>query len=388
MGMYDKMSTLKTKKSTQPSRKGKKAWRKNVDITEIEETLEEIRNEERVLGGKIQELPTEKLFFIDTQGDVEVQKKIKKRLAKLRIDQILESRSKIPPVYSKPLKQKHGKKTSKFTEMSVEKSMQSKYDKPDKEVVLKSGEYDIWLQDSDEVSHPQKKRKIKPPPTLNAKPAGNTPAVRIPHPGSSYMPEAQAHQELLMIAHKEEETKLLQWQRIKSQIPPYTVEISTSGDAVCSDKGEDSDLEENDGNENGENVQNKVKDQRQKTKAERRKQKKIIERLREEERRKAQKDQKKKLERLPEIIDKVEQEFDEHEKKLIERKRLAAETKNLPKSKIGKYRVRKTPTDVLLSDELKPTFRQFKPEGNLFRERMVSYEERNIVEPRVRVRYD
>ena len=29
----------------QPSRKGKKAWRKNVDVTEIQGGLEEVRNE-------------------------------------------------------------------------------------------------------------------------------------------------------------------------------------------------------------------------------------------------------------------------------------------------------------------------------------------------------
>ncbi len=35
---------------SQPSRKGKRAWRKNIDIGEVEEGLEEIRQEERVVG--------------------------------------------------------------------------------------------------------------------------------------------------------------------------------------------------------------------------------------------------------------------------------------------------------------------------------------------------
>ena len=35
---------------TQSSRKGKKAWRKNVDIREVESGLEEIRAEERETG--------------------------------------------------------------------------------------------------------------------------------------------------------------------------------------------------------------------------------------------------------------------------------------------------------------------------------------------------
>lgn len=37
------------KKKTQPSRKGKKAWRKNVDITDVEEAQEELRAVERVV---------------------------------------------------------------------------------------------------------------------------------------------------------------------------------------------------------------------------------------------------------------------------------------------------------------------------------------------------
>lgn len=34
----------------QSSRKGKKAWRKNVDIEDVEDTLEDIRGEERLFG--------------------------------------------------------------------------------------------------------------------------------------------------------------------------------------------------------------------------------------------------------------------------------------------------------------------------------------------------
>jgi nucleolar protein 53 len=38
------------KKKSRPSRKGKKAWRKNVDITEVEKVLDNIRAEERITG--------------------------------------------------------------------------------------------------------------------------------------------------------------------------------------------------------------------------------------------------------------------------------------------------------------------------------------------------
>jgi len=36
--------------TTQSSRKGKRAWRKNVDIADVEEGLEELREEERITG--------------------------------------------------------------------------------------------------------------------------------------------------------------------------------------------------------------------------------------------------------------------------------------------------------------------------------------------------
>lgn len=34
-------------KTAQTSRKGKKAWRKNIDIQDVEEHLEQVRSEER-----------------------------------------------------------------------------------------------------------------------------------------------------------------------------------------------------------------------------------------------------------------------------------------------------------------------------------------------------
>lgn len=55
----------------QTSRKGKKAWRKNVDVADIELSMERSRAEERVTGGKIAEKKDGDLFTIDTTGDVE-----------------------------------------------------------------------------------------------------------------------------------------------------------------------------------------------------------------------------------------------------------------------------------------------------------------------------
>jgi hypothetical protein len=40
----------------QSTRKGKKAWRKNVDLEDLEEKLEDLREEERVLGYAVSQI--------------------------------------------------------------------------------------------------------------------------------------------------------------------------------------------------------------------------------------------------------------------------------------------------------------------------------------------
>lgn len=83
----------------QPSRKGKKAWRKNVDVTQVQEGLEALR-EEVILGGPIAEKPSEELFAVDTIGSEEIKKKHKLQKP-LTADKILAQRSAVRAVDSR-----------------------------------------------------------------------------------------------------------------------------------------------------------------------------------------------------------------------------------------------------------------------------------------------
>ncbi|KAI9011246.1 hypothetical protein BC832DRAFT_550194 [Gaertneriomyces semiglobifer] len=58
----------KKPKAAKPSRKGKKAWRKNVDVTDVEEGVQEIRNELREGGARITDQQNDDLFTVDTKG--------------------------------------------------------------------------------------------------------------------------------------------------------------------------------------------------------------------------------------------------------------------------------------------------------------------------------
>ncbi|KAK1089982.1 hypothetical protein LTR48_009191, partial [Friedmanniomyces endolithicus] len=59
----------------QPSRKGKKAWRKNVDISAVQTGLEEVRDEIVKHGGVVAEKEADQLFATDLTGDAEIAKK-------------------------------------------------------------------------------------------------------------------------------------------------------------------------------------------------------------------------------------------------------------------------------------------------------------------------
>jgi nucleolar protein 53 len=83
----------------QPSRKGKKAWRKNVDVSEVQEGLEALR-EEIILGGPIAEKPSEELFAVDTVGSEDIKKRHKLQKP-LTADKILAQRSAVRAVDSR-----------------------------------------------------------------------------------------------------------------------------------------------------------------------------------------------------------------------------------------------------------------------------------------------
>lgn len=65
-------SILPPKRRPKDSKKTKKSWRKNVDIEDIEEFLEDERLEQR-LGGKFADRKDEDLFVVDNQGEEEGQ---------------------------------------------------------------------------------------------------------------------------------------------------------------------------------------------------------------------------------------------------------------------------------------------------------------------------
>ncbi|KAI9314482.1 ribosome biogenesis protein Nop53/GLTSCR2 [Dichotomocladium elegans] len=382
----------------QPSRKGKKAWRKNVDITHVEEGLEEMRQEERVRG-KVTEV--EDLFTIDTSGDANIRRSLAKERP-LRVEQILAQRSAVPAVIARVRAANTEKKISKYTKQKVDQIAKRKLEggpsaAPKKKIKSGVASYDMWddetpaaaspEEDQSDYLEPVKAKKVKAPSTLKKKPAAlvHQPAIEIAHAGASYNPTVEAHQELLKQAHEIEVRKLEAAEKLNEKLS-YRKELDDlAGELEASLEDEDEDGEEEEGEKDEGSVAAK-KEAKRKTRTQRNKEK----RLRLEKIANMQKQHEKDIRKQIDLVKEIEKELNEHQKKIEDVAQKRQEIKENAEKKgvkrLGKHFIKERPIDVQLQDELSETLRQLKPEGNLLLDHQHSFQRRNVVEARVPVK--
>ncbi|KAE8375468.1 hypothetical protein BDV26DRAFT_283457 [Aspergillus bertholletiae] len=384
-------STDAPKQFSQPSRKGKKAWRKNVDVTEVQEGLRLLKDEE-IKGGVLAEKPSEELFTFDTTGSAEIRKALEKQHKPLKSQEIIAQRSAIPAVDTR--KRNNSKLTDGVIEPKTKKHKSdwvtrkdwlrlkqvAKEGKPTKQVA--AGEfYDPWADDEDQkpVEDPQfdflEKPKSKVAPvTLKEAPislAANgkvVPAVRMPNAGTSYNPTFEDWDKLLQeqgAKAVEAEKKRLEEERKEEERQRMIAEAKDDDGMVKSDdesawEGFESEYETPDWL--------KKKRPERKTKAQRNK----IKRRKEAERQAKWEAQMKKkedqLEQARAITEKVEQqELERAESSNSEGEGDDTVLRRKPLG--GKIYAPEQKLEVVLPDELQDSLRLLKPEGNLLDDR-------------------
>lgn len=390
-----------SKKPSKPqaSRKGKRAWRKNTDIQEIEQNLQDKRDEEIVLGKEV----TDDFVIDDTPSS-----KSGKLPKKLKTKEILTNKSKIPALTN----QRHQKK-GENTIQGVKKTdllrliqlNGGKFKSEDKYVnrleqdgIVNGSSQDLW-DDTDN----NEKKKIPDfmkstaevtkasvvPKTLKVNPikiTSNELTDKKIHAGKSYNPSLESWKELINQEYDIEYKRELTRQQIEEHRNKIKELMITLDDNMLSDSDDDEDDEDNDKveeeeqlNANGEkdyslsiNKPNKIKI---KTKTKRNKELKHKERVKLEQQIKDLKKQLKDLSNLDEILEKqaVKDQSQPNEKK---RKR---------REKLFKYSLVETPLEVKLSDELSGNLKNLKPEGNLYYDQMLSLQSSGKIESRVPV---
>jgi len=427
-------SILPPQQHLQPSRKGKKAWRKNVDITQVQHGLEELR-EELIKGGPIAEKASAALFTTDTAGSAAI--RAKHHVGRpLKADEILARRSAVPAVDTRKRKapedaawaRKVAEVAGRVTDGVVVKRRKrdgvgrTEYerlrrvayggDAQHKDIVRVSEEgatYDPWAlaAERDGVAAAgngwlEEKKAVREPPTLKRKPVSlakngkAVPAVAKPHAGKSYNPaftdwdaliqreggkEVEAERLRLEEARREQEIQELRERARREEeleqagySSNWESEWESEWEGIVSEAEEQESLA--------------MKRPERKTKAERNK----ITRRKEEASRKLHEEKMKKREQQLAQVKILAAEA--AEKEMQARMQLSRTTEDssddeaelqLRRRRLGAHRVPEGPLEVVLADELQESLRLLKPEGDLLGDRFRSIMVRGKVESRKKI---
>ncbi|KAK4686764.1 nucleolar protein 53, partial [Tremellales sp. Uapishka_1] len=399
---------------SQKSRKGKKAWRKNIDVRDEEEALEKAREEERLTGGKFSGKADGELFTIDTTGDVQVAKRLRKAAKPLRSLAVLDERSAIPSLTSKPQVSFAAKQT-KLSYLEKERLRRIAR----KNLVAEDGSgmgsatlsklesadlHDAWtakekiiLAEGGFGQEGMNTVKPKVPITIQRQrdihfeeQVAKKRNEDLPTGGTSYNPTVESHQALLDLAVEEELVRLAQEEKDAERIRELGEVVIArrnariAGDEMTIGEGEDDDDE---GDVDGETVEErKVKIHKRKTQAQRNKKLRARENNRLEKIEKTNKTLLKAIASVPTLKKSVEEKVRAEE----ERRRIRALAKTQRErrgleggEKVGKHRMKKEQVTVQLGEDLAESLRQVKPEGNLFKDRFLTLQKKALIEPRV-----
>ncbi|KIO33133.1 hypothetical protein M407DRAFT_17999 [Tulasnella calospora MUT 4182] len=406
-------------------RKGKGAWRKNVDIDDVEGGMEEIRKEETIIGVPLQKQPDSALFVMDDTGDLQIRKSLPKKLT--HAQKILSARSAVPspnPIQPSPSEEnaaKYREKMSRLQRERLQRIAGKNVRGPFNSVVnprersregvgleLKSTipQDNLWervdedtkfiesLKEGDQKDYlpgAVLKPKHKAPEPDQVRQSITLKAVSEPHAGTSYNPAVEAHQDLLRKAVDIEEVREAKRRKVeasKERTVQLSKELEEKGEkaemAVDMPGDEDFAREEAEANAADE-LASKRKDPKKKLKRARRaaikeKLQRHLSHLRAVQRHKLHD-----VNFHKQIAASVDAGVANRElsakRRRLKLQRLYAN--GLAGQRVGsKTKVPKGDIDVQLTEDLAENLRTMKVEGSLFRDRFLNFQQRGLLEAR------
>ncbi|XP_009803930.1 ribosome biogenesis protein NOP53 [Nicotiana tabacum] len=350
-------------KRSKSSRKGKKEWRANISTEDIEDFFDN-STKDALSGGSLAQVPSDSLFYVDKSRDLSAKRKIEKHREKvLRCDSMLQRNAFVEPVPSSTGKM--SKKKSKEVQIAKDKGQKD----------LASGDssmVDIWDDKGELVI----KTKKKPKTTV-------IPAVEVEPPGCSFNPASESHQDALACAVADEMQKIY-----RNELGPEPIPLIVPGEAV---NEEEMYLLEAD---SGSDVENENLMEDGTTELEKRPQKPKMLTQVEKNRRARRKEQlkaeaeatkaeklSKEIDSLPDIIQEIEKEDEEKQKRHLRRVTAKKERLKSCPPRLGKRKFEPAPAQVLLSEEITGSLRKLKGCCTLARDRFKSLEKRGLVVP-------
>ncbi|CAI4956407.1 unnamed protein product [Saccharomyces cerevisiae] len=431
--------TKKPSQYKQSSRKGKKAWRKNIDLSNVEQYMEKKIDHEITHGtSDITSLQNDALFHVDVEGDEVLKnklikrKQIKKVLKSKEILDAVKTNSKIAALNHHKNSSGNPNKIQGVSKHELKKLMalagrvhgESKIkNRVAKDGLVKTTAGDLWGEESN-----SKKQKVKlpsgikldvekkdqipeellkksttswsiasvRPSTLDIEPIAVKEFTEIPHAGKSYNPNNKAWSELINKEYKEEkarEDERIALEKYKERIR-HLMETLDDNEEEESSSNEEEEEEEEEENENeNESTQcsgsdkeiklsiNKPVKNKKKTKYQRNKAK------RHEEKVKLQQELKELRQRVKDLEEVINSEETEILSAIESDSNKVKKSKKNKKHKLGtKYSVIDERLEIKFSDELSDSLRKLKPEGNLLYDTVRKLQSSGKVETRVPVR--
>ncbi|KAH3687744.1 hypothetical protein WICPIJ_001273 [Wickerhamomyces pijperi] len=399
------MEVNRPSQKNQTSRKGKKAWRKNVDIDDIEIGLEERREEIRVHGEELDKVSSDSLFTVDTDGDAALFKKSITPHKVLKSTEILSRRSKAPGFSNKHkkldnkidgVKKKDIHRLMKIAgRVANESSIKAIHDKDG----LMKGQkvYDVWGEE--EPVQSKKNSTPKPeilekfssigftaptnaPSTIKVKPLTVKEVEAIPDAGKSYNPSLESWKDLIdkqYTTQKEKEDKRIELEAYSHKVRKLIQSLDDKEEYSDSEDEEEEEAqveEEIDEEDKYALSINLPVENKKKTKHQRNKMKRHQERMELEAQLKSLKAQITELQKVETIQAEVEAQQPNFKSDIAERR--VAKSKKLG----TRYHVLEDAIEVKLSDELTDSLRGLKSEGNLLYDQMRKLQSDGKIESR------
>ncbi|CAK9803190.1 Ribosome biogenesis protein NOP53 [Anthophora quadrimaculata] len=415
------MPAVKTKKR-KVSKKNKKAWRKHVDTKDVDKFLEDSRLEERL--GSFTARKDSELFEVSAKPEV-LPKKLQRELLKSkepRCFNILKPHTAVPDPITKRnrvrtkeerksvfvLKKEAIRKSRGILKLKEKLKLKNRMIAMKKRLVKpKRGEFnsDVWKEkmakdvdiewlSPDTIRHTLthfgvKKRRL--PSSLHKKPSV-LPAVEAPHPGMSYNPSFEDHQNLLReVAQKELElikeekhlervtTKMFKKVSPEEKENNMIKELSEGLKLVNSPDSKENEDEDEDRDPTVKSINPPVKNVK-KTRVQRRKQREQKELAFKQQQKKVEKRKISDIYRLK-LLDR-QLSAKERKTKMLREKRLKKKAlKAMGTKTLSRIKFEPSEPDFQLTTELAGNLRNSEPTGNLLKDRFKSLQQRNIVAP-------
>ena len=396
----------------QASRKGKKAWRKNIDLSATEAALEDLREQERAEGVPAHKRSNAELFMEDRSGQETTLARQAREKRKLKSQEILAHRSAVPAMQQKarssfqlPDDSSAAKAAAAGLPPKFKKRLRMLASRPHEGVegetergragrlqsdAVLAEKHDLWgeapkTRQNDWIA-PAAKNPVHRPRSMQHEPyaaARSMPAVSVPHPGTSYNPDFDSHEALVQTAYEKAKAAELdeqqaqelhaQWKGVTQGVPlPLDLPLD-----VPEEGGEDDEEVQDEGAA--------PKMPARKTAAQRRREARAKEQYTLAQQRRKERRIQGMISELPNQMKQAKRDAQTRAELVQQRRQKKEErlrSQGIAGTRIGKYAVPSQRVDVQTGDELSDSLRRLRPEGNLFWDRFQSLQARGLAEAR------